>query len=293
MGTDKNMDYKLAGCVILYNPDNDVIRNVTSYIDHIECLYVVDNKNGDKIINKLQAKYSEKIIPVRHLENMGIAYSLNEVTNLAKKKYDLLLTMDQDSCFYRDSMKVYKSELAKFDWDETLGIGPAIVNYDFVDKDSTEVKWEGIIRLITSGNVISLKNAIKIGGFNEQLFIDEVDYDFCYKGVARGLKMYMNLSGVYLLHSLGNTFTRNVLGHTFYIMNHNKIRKYYIFRNRLVVAKSYWKVMGLGDTWKQYLKSNMRLVFDVIFFENDKIGKMKYMTLGLCDFIIGKLGKRF
>lgn len=287
------MDYKLAGCVILYNPDNDVIRNVASYIDYIDCLYVVDNGNGSNIINELQEKYVDKIVPVRHLENMGIAYSLNEVINLAKNKYDLLLTMDQDSCFYRYSMKVYKTELAKFDWEKTLGIGPSVVNYNFVDKNSTEVKWGGTIRLITSGNIISVNNAINIGKFNEQLFIDEVDYDFCYKGVSNGLKMYVNLTGVYLLHSLGNTFTKKILWHTFYIMNHNKIRKYYIFRNRLVIAKSYWKVIGFADTWKEYLKGNMRLVFDVIFFENDKIAKIKYMSLGLYDFMIGKLGKRF
>lgn len=284
---------KLAGCVVLYNPDAEVLENVKSYIKSIDYLYVVDNANGTELIDKLEKMYPCKIKAVKHKENMGIAYSLNEVLQLAKNDYGLLLTMDQDSRFYKNCMQIYKGELTAFDWNKTLGIGPMIVNYNFASQKNTKVAWGGTTRLITSGNIISISNALKVGGFSENLFIDEVDYDCCYKGVANGLKMYTNLAGVHLLHSLGNTFTRNVLGHTFEIMNHNKIRKYYIFRNRLYIAKKYHSVIGFSDTWKYYLKANLRLIFDVVFFENDKFNKLKYMSLGFYDFLRNRYGKRF
>ena len=34
---------------------------------------------------------------------------------------------------------------------------------------------------MTSGNLLNLKIAEKIGDFEEKLFIDEVDHDYCYR----------------------------------------------------------------------------------------------------------------
>lgn len=39
------MKYKLAACIILYNPDVNVFKNIESYIDNIDCLYIIDNSN--------------------------------------------------------------------------------------------------------------------------------------------------------------------------------------------------------------------------------------------------------
>lgn len=137
------MEYSLAGCVILYNPEEDVRENIASYIDSLEMLYVVDNHGGTRLIEKLQQLYPHKIKALRHAENMGIAASLNEALAEARGKYDLLLTMDQDSRFYRDCMKIYAEEAQKFAWEETLGIGPERVASSAATPDCTKVEWGG------------------------------------------------------------------------------------------------------------------------------------------------------
>lgn len=38
---------KLAGVVVLYNPDQKVINNINSYIDELDALYLVDNSSAD------------------------------------------------------------------------------------------------------------------------------------------------------------------------------------------------------------------------------------------------------
>ena len=38
---------KLAGVVVLYNPDQKVIQNITSYINEVDVLYLVDNSSKD------------------------------------------------------------------------------------------------------------------------------------------------------------------------------------------------------------------------------------------------------
>lgn len=38
---------KLAGVVVLYNPDQKVLDNISSYIDELDVLYLVDNSSVD------------------------------------------------------------------------------------------------------------------------------------------------------------------------------------------------------------------------------------------------------
>lgn len=254
------MDIKLAGCVILYNPDKDVMRNIESYIKYLDRLYVIDNQNGKIITDRLKNKYSNVEI-IEHSENMGIAFSLNEVLSLCQNKYTHLLTMDQDSCFDIGIMYKYKNAISGFDWEKTVGVGPKILDYSTTPKYS-DVSYQETLGVITSGNIISIKNAINIGGFDEKLFIDEVDYDFCYKGILKNYKVYVYNSGIYLKHSLGNMIERFFVYRTLKCMNHNHVRKYYIMRNRFYVYKKYHAMNEMFFV-KNYLKANARLIFDI------------------------------
>lgn len=283
------MDIKLAGCVILYNPDKDVMRNIESYIKYLDRLYVIDNQNGKIITDRLKNKYSNVEI-IEHSENMGIAFSLNEVLSLCQNKYTHLLTMDQDSCFDIGIMYKYKNAISGFDWEKTVGVGPKILDYSTTPKYS-DVSYQETLGVITSGNIISIKNAINIGGFDEKLFIDEVDYDFCYKGILKNYKVYVYNSGIYLKHSLGNMIERFFVYRTLKCMNHNYIRKYYIMRNRFFVYKKYHS-MNEKFFVKNYLKANVRLIFDILFFEKDKMRKLKWALVGAKDFLFGNMGKK-
>lgn len=283
------MDVKLAGCVILYNPDKDVIRNIESYIKSLEKLYIIDNQNGEFITNELKNKYDNVEI-IKHSENMGIAYSLNEVLSLCQNEYTHLLTMDQDSCFDIGIMDKYKKAIPSFDWEKTLGVGPKILDYSTPPKCS-DLSYQETMGVITSGNIISVKNAINIGGFDEKLFIDEVDYDFCYRGILKNYKVYIYNSGIYLKHSLGNMIERFFIYRTLKCMNHNYIRKYYIMRNRFYVYKKYHAINEKFFV-KNYLKANARLIFDILFFEEDKFRKLKWALIGAKDFLFGNMGKK-
>lgn len=285
------MDFKIAGCVILYNPDVNVIENIASYIHCLDILYVVNNQGGDKIAEELSQIYKGKIIYIMYQDNKGIAYSLNEVLRLAEDNYDFLLTMDQDSRFYLDSMLRFKNEISSFDWRYTLSIGSSIQDYNFNGPLDENLSWREVSNMITSGSIVSIKNAI--GGYDEKLFIDEVDFEFCYRGRDNGFVLYANDKGIYLLHSLGSPTFHKCFGRTTKVLNHNRIRKYYIFRNRLVVLFKYAKIIGARRCWSYYIKANIEMVRDIILYEDDKINKLKYVLLGLSDFFFQRLGKRF
>ena len=99
---------KVAGIVTLYNPDNEVKKNIESYLSDLDKLYIIDNTpNKD---NKQVIPSSNKIVYLPQDDNVGVATALNIGAKKAiNDKYNWLLTMDQDSIFpTKDYPKIYQ-----------------------------------------------------------------------------------------------------------------------------------------------------------------------------------------
>ena len=164
------MDFNLAGVVILYNPDVKVLKNVQTYIDEIDILYVIDNSDvlNNNVVEAL--KKMDKIRYIQFNENKGIAYPLNFILSNVRD-YEFLLTMDQDSCFKPNMMKKYKEHILI--WAEK---DPSIAVFA---ADNTGLIHSKLYQfeesVMTSGNVIKTSIAKSVGGFREELFIDEVE----------------------------------------------------------------------------------------------------------------------
>lgn len=280
------MDIKLVGCVILYNPNKNVVQNIKSYIGYLDRLYIIDNSNGSFIYNDLKAIY-HNIKYIKFSSNMGIAYPLNTILNLTKDRYNFLLTMDQDSYFSADSMKNYKLLIKNFDWERTLGISPILLN-----KDNQKVKISNQYAVITSGNIININNAFKIGGYNNKLFIYEVDFEFCYRGYLAGYKSCIITDKVYMFHTLGERRKFKIFNKIVYEpMNYNYIVTYYIIRNLLYV---YYKYHNIDEKFflKKYILSFLKIIISKIIFENDKYRKIKSIIIGIKDFALNNMGKK-
>ena len=94
---------KLAGVVVWYNPSDKDVKNIQSYIDELDKLYIFDN--SEKKDNKNKVPTSKKIEYISQHENLGIATALNITANKALGEgYLYLLTMDQDSKFKKDNL---------------------------------------------------------------------------------------------------------------------------------------------------------------------------------------------
>lgn len=59
--------YKIAGVVILYNPEENVYANIMTYIDSLDILYIVDNSEDEKIniIEKIKKSPTLNILNMR------------------------------------------------------------------------------------------------------------------------------------------------------------------------------------------------------------------------------------
>lgn len=273
---------KIYGVVVLYNPNiSEVINNINSYIEELDKLYMIDNSEKENYI-KLESymKNKRNIEYIWLEENKGIAKALNLGKNKAiNEDVNYFLTMDQDSSFKNNFSKmiewIIKNEnLIK----EVAIISPTHSTKEKETQKKNEVEEKEII--MTSGNVLNLELIKKIGDFNEDFFIDEVDHEFCYRIREKGYKI-LCLNNIQLNHKLGDL--KNY--YFFSITNHNYIRRYYITRNRLYMTKKFPKVK------RKYLFNIFFDFFKIIFFEDDKKRKIKYSILGIKDFYKNKKGK--
>ena len=275
---------KIPATVIWYNPDNENINNIKTYINYVEKIYIIDNsmKSNMKLSSSLN---NDKIEYVYNNKNLGIAKALNFACEKAiNDGFEWILTMDQDSSFDSDGIKKY---FETFDNMENKNIGifspRHILKNDTKEFDESSDFLE-VDHVMTSGNLLNLSVWEKIGKFDENLFIDEVDSEICFRIIESGYKV-IQLNKIRMFHELGNLEKRNFFTRKISVLNHNHIRKYYIMRNKFYMLKKYKKYR------LRYIYYILNDFFKVIFYEKDKLRKLKYMFKGITDFMKNKMGE--
>lgn len=274
----------VCGVTVLYNPTEEVFENINSYLNGLNKLYLVDNseKENKKLKDKF-IKFSSKIEYIKMNGNEGIAKALNIVKNKAiEENYNWLLTMDQDSSFKNNDFINFVEKIKKFLSNKIAIFYPC---YDLNNTIKLRKKICNIDIILTSGNILNLNLAKEIGDFDEKLFIDEVDHDYCYRIFQKNYQI-KEIQDVFLKHKVGE-MKKNIFCS---ITNHNKIRKYYIARNRCYMIKKYpfLKKVYIGFILKDIVK--------IILFEKEKFLKIKMIYLGIKDFknnIMGKINQDY
>ena len=279
------MDNKrIPATVIWYNPDNENIKNIRTYIDYVEKLYIIDNskENNKKLadsLNNLKAEY------IYNDKNLGIAKALNlACEKAASEDFEWILTMDQDSSFDSDSINDYFRAFEKMTKNNVGIISPRHILKNDIDKFSDVKESAEVDHVMTSGNLLNLKIWEEIGRFDENLFIDEVDSEICFRIIENGYKV-IQLNKIRMFHELGNLEKKNFFTRKISVLNHNHIRKYYIMRNKFYMLKKYKKYR------LRYIYYILNDFFKVIFYEKDKLRKLKYMFKGIADFMKNKMGE--
>lgn len=286
---------KLAAVMVAYNPTEYVFKNIESYLDSVDILYVIDNSDGD---NAELFKH-KKIFYHSNGKNAGIASALNMGANMAiKDGYDWLLTMDQDSRFdSKDSVDKMKDFVSFIESNECVpflfGIDRkkvGIVSPFHITAENIAERPRGynVIEIaMTSGNVVSLSAFKETGGYSDDFFIDAVDFDFCLNIRDHGYDI-IRLNYVRLNHELGNPLFKRILGKKICSLNHNYIRDYYIVRNRLYLYDSY--VAKFPEFCKAEKKRTLKEAIKILFIENDKMRKIRSMRRGYKDYKNGVKG---
>ena len=166
--------------------------------------------------------------------------------------------MDQDS-FFKNNFELFLKKLEK---NKKLLKDCVIISPYHLVKFGKEIllneheKISFVNAVMTSGNIINLKLSKRVGEFEEKLFIDEVDHEYCYRINEKKLKI-ARLNDVYLSHNLGEITKKFFIKST----NHNYLRRYYITRNKLYLQKKYPSLK------KVYIKSIIKDLIKILLVQ--------------------------
>lgn len=277
----------IAAIVITYHPGPEVYRNIQSYLAQADHLYIADNSLPKHVFSKALLD-NPKITLVNQGGNEGIAMRINQVAEMAiKERYDWLLTMDQDSYFDTENIQSYFDYMNDYPGaDQVAMFGVETVKMPEIIADLNEP----VDRLITSGSLLNLSLYEEIGPFDEQLFIDEVDHEYCYRAGLKGYRI-IQFTHIFLEHQLGESVeVKTLKGSHKTTSFHSPLRLYYMVRNYLYVRGKY------KDVYQKDLKIRgtalLHRIKNNVLYGPDKWKTLKVVFTALSDYKKGKMGKK-
>lgn len=276
---------KTLAAIVLFNPEIERLnQNIEAIFNQVDDVVLIDN--GSSNLREVKESITHEVHYVVNEKNVGIAKALNEGFEYAiENGFDWVLTLDQDSVSDKNLIEVYKKYLHLPD------IGMLTCN--FVDRNAdTHLEEEKneeyytVSRCITSASFCNVEAYKKSGGFDDELFIDFVDFDYSLKMYLNGFKIYrINYDG--LLHEIGHSRVYHFLGLRFVSSNHSPFRQYYMARNPIILAKRYPDYYKIKDR----IGIELSHLFVIIAFENNKWKKLKRRCAGIRDGLKYKVEK--
>ena len=267
----------ISAGIVLFNPDiNRLKENISAVIVQCAHVYLVDNgSNNIDEVKKLLNQYNHsKVSVLCNMENQGISKALNQLASEAQKGgFDWILTLDQDSVAPSNIIEEFEK------YTNNLNTGmlcPVICDRNKGVVVEVKDNYKEIDECITSGSLLNIKAWRKIGGFDESMFIDGVDFDICYRLRKNGYKI-LCIQSVVLLHELGRIVYHRFIFWKVLVKNHSAFRKFYIARNTVYLArKEHTNII-------KAILQNVKLFLIVVCYEDDKWKKSKKILQGTID----------
>ena len=288
---------KVAAIIVSYNPDKNLLDSVNLLISQVEKIIIVDNGSIEekrKDISSIKDIDNERIEIIFNEENLGIATALNiGVREALKQGFNWILTMDQDSKASKDMVEkmfeVYNN-IDKKERKSILSIFPNFVDerIQSIEENSVMNTYEYVDADITSGNLVKAEVFDKVGFFDDSLFIDLVDTDFCMRLNEKNIKM-IKVRDAILYHSLGESQSVKSIFGKFNTSNHSALRRYYMTRNRFYIWEKYKDLNSF--TLNRDKKLFKKEFIKIILGEKDKVNKIKMVFKGYKDYKKGIRGK--
>lgn len=268
-------DVKILAGVVLFNPDSSVFENIKKIVNipEIDLIFIYDNSNYS---NESKIVEDKKIVYYSEYDNKGIAYALKKIMSYAiANKFTYVLTLDQDSVV--SNLNGIKELLS-------CNSDYAILTLNYNKKYNSSKPVKNVKYVISSGNFINVEKYKQIKGFNEDLFIDYVDFDLCYQ--FHEIKSKIGVCVKYFMqHTIGTPMVKKIAFLKIKSFNHSPIRYYYRYRNELYCFKRS-RLFFL----KLHIKEKIRIILMLIVEKNTN-EKMKMIKLGRKDAKKNKLGK--
>lgn len=256
---DLKKNEKVAVIIVLYNPDTndiDTVRRIAQY----NVGFVVDNSlipfmNGETIGNMSY---------ICNKANIGIAKAQNiALREILKGDYEYVVFLDQDTRVAVDYPSQIAMEFSRIDNDRLAVLGPQVVNAVTGGQYASaihkyEISENGFSlrkHIISSGSCMSI-NALKdVGLMWGELFIDFVDFEWCWRAASKGYQCGVT-SHLQISHHVGQ---RELSIGKYKVIISAQQRYFYQYRNFIwLIQKKYVPLQWKCSTCVKFL---LRLVY--------------------------------
>jgi len=293
----------VSAIVVTYHPEVAVLQKLLSALDEqIDSIVLVDNGSGEYLQKFIESRRKDNEYLIRLGSNLGVAAAHNRGIEWARRMGQThVVLFDQDSIPEPDMVFRLMSNLLKIECKgiKVAAVGPRYKDERNMDRPSfISVSGLKVVKhfcqsedqiiesdvLISSGSLIPLSILSEVGGPLDALFIDQVDFEWCFRVKSYGYRLFGICSAV-LHHSMGEN-PGIILGKKF--LHHGPLRHYYIFRNAVwLLSKSY-----VPSGWK-FLFIRTILIRFIVYcgFISPRLDYLKMMTKGVWHGIKGQLGK--
>ena len=226
--------------IVTYNPDmqqlEETIHSIAKQVSHV---IIIDNGNTVFLFENI-----DNLIIINLGKNYGIAYAQNRGIELAKqKKADFILLSDQDTVYPEDFISKIINIYDRYSGKESIGaivprvydknkmneIKIAITKFKYIFPEKNKIYY--ISHAIASGTLIPIKNLDVIGNMREELFIDWVDFEWCYRVLKCGYKI-LSIPDISIDHMMGDNV--KIIGNRKVALR-SRVRYYYMIRNGLYI----------------------------------------------------------
>lgn len=283
-----NIESKIFAVIVIYKPSKDILNNALNTSKALRSnLIAIINEDTGKESRFLK---DHNISFISNKTNIGIAAALNQGIKhiLDNRLSKLIILLDQDSVVSENILdKLLSTWNSSKNNHKIACIVPQIADIKKINPiNATVVQTDKTVNLaITSGMLIPAEAFDSIGLMDESLFIDSVDYEWCFRANYLGYKIIQSQKAV-LEHGVGDNIV-NFFGIKKPI-HKNPIRHYYIVRNSLILLRR--KYIPLPWRTLELLKT-IRRIFAYLIYSKSKKQTAFYLYKGVIDGLKNKTGK--
>lgn len=288
--------HRTTAGIVTFKPDPADLVQLVSLIGHTTAQVVVF-ANSPLSADLQEAIHGASSSPVRFLspgKNVGLGKAYNEIAAIAAESdSEFLLLFDQDSTPSRDMVPRLEAmaESLRARGSRPALVGPLPVNaagepfkIPYLENHPNSEGFAAVSFAISSGSLIALDALAAVGSFNEDLFIDAVDIEWCFRARARGWSVWLGMN-VPMSHRLGLGMIEVPLG--IQMADQPPHRLYTYFRNQTALLR----MPHVPLAWKFRFVASVPLR-SCVYGMRQRPGllTLKAIGLGLLDGIRLKLG---
>jgi rhamnosyltransferase len=289
----------ICAIVVTYFPDEHFGERLEKIYSQVGKIIIIDNTVEESRGALSQSTVHDDIEIVINNENVGIGAALNQgVSRAIKLGFEWVITFDQDSWVHPDLVKILISIYDQQSRPELVGV----IGCNFEDENTHTTAMKHLVggpkfvetqTVITSGSLLSIPTLKKVGPFRSDFFIDFIDYEYCLRLLQSGYTVIVSTAPL-MKHALGCATLLSVESRvgrlSLVLTNRSPLRRYYMTRNGLLVAKTYFLV---APKWAlRSLASLLGFAVLKIPWEKDSRARKFWATIvGAFDALRSKTGK--